>query len=116
MSDPAAAGRLLDAERGAKLARDRLGETVTELQARLDPRRLANKAKHRATIVKRQAIDTGTVAADASVTKARDNPGAIIGAVAAVVVFLLRHRLAALVRRKPSQPPPDPATDPHAPR
>lgn len=116
MSDPAAAGRLLDAERGVKLARDRLGLTVAELQSRLDPQRLTNKAKHRVNLVKDRAVTTGNTAAHASAKKARANPGVVVGVVAGLIVFASRHRVAALFHRAPPRVPPDPATDPHRPR
>lgn len=94
MTDPAT--RLLAAEADAALARERLSTTVGQLQARLDPQLLARDA---------QAV--GTAAGLAAIDGARRNPGAVAGAVAAIGLFLARHRIGAFRRhRKASKPLP----------
>lgn len=92
---------LFTAEADAALARQRLSGTVAQLQARLDPKLLAEEAK-----------DAGFSAARAGVDGARRNPGIIAGAVAATGLFLARHRIARLFRRKPKPLPAQPRTSP----
>lgn len=90
MSDPAA--RLALAEAEATAARDRLHGTLTVLQARLEPKRLARDTA-------KELSEAGGVAARRTADAARRNPGALAGAVALAGLFLARHRLVALVRR-----------------
>ena len=95
MSDPTKLD-LAAAELQAAEARQRLSGTVSQLQARLDPKLLAEDA--------RQA---GLMAARAGVDGARRNPGLVAGAVATAGLLLARHRIFALfTRRKPNPPPP----------
>lgn len=94
MTDPAT--RLLAAEADAALARERLSNTVGQLQDRLDPHLLA-----------REAQAAGAAAGRAAVEGARRNPGAVAGAVATVGLFIARHRLFGLWRhRRASKPLP----------
>ena len=85
--------QLLAAEAEAVAARARLNATLQRVQARLEPRRLA-----RETV--RDVTDASSVAAQRGVAAARGNPGALAGAVAIAGLFLGRHRIAALFRRK----------------
>lgn len=94
MTDPA--GRLLAAKADAELARERLSDTVGQLQERLDPQLLV-----------REAQTVGTAAGLAALDGARRNPRAIAGVVAAIGLFLARHRIGAVRRhRKASKPLP----------
>lgn len=94
--DPAA--RLVDADREATLARERLSHTVSTLQARLSPRKLARDAA-------REAGAKGDVAKEAVVGAARGNPGAIAGALAGIVIFLLGRPLVRRLRRRRATEP-----------
>jgi hypothetical protein len=90
MIDPVT--RLAAAEANATAARERLSATVTELQQRLNPRRLAREAVS-------DMADAGSLAADS----AGRNPGALAGAVAIAGLFLARHRVAHLFGRPRAQ-------------
>jgi len=90
--DPAT--RLADAELEAAGARERLSSTLGKLQVRLNPRALALQAA-------RDVSDRGGAAAQASLNAAVRNPGAVAGATAVAGLFLARHRIASLFRRKP---------------
>ncbi len=85
------------AELQAAEARQRLSETVAQLQARLDPKALAEDAKQ-----------AGLLAAKAGLDGARRNPGIMAGAVAAAGLLLARHRIFELVGRKKKDPPSPP--------
>jgi hypothetical protein len=91
MIEPAA--RLAQAEIDAIAARERLSTTLATLQLRLNPKRLARLAM-------RDIADKGTVAAAAGVDGARRNPGTIAGVTALAGLYLARHRIAYLVRRR----------------
>lgn len=77
------------AEQRATLAKERLMGTVHQLQAKLQPKALVREAAQ-------AAADKGQQAAQV----AKDNPLPIAGAVAVTGLFLLRHRIASLFRRK----------------
>jgi hypothetical protein len=105
--------RLVEADRNAALARQRLSATVGELQARLDPSRLADMA-----LAEVQAVGSASVAA------AEQHRGALLGAGAALGLFFVRGPLLRLFR-SPSKPKAQsaatpallpPATAPDAPR
>lgn len=85
--------QLVAAEAEALATRTRLNATLETLQARLEPRRLA-----RETV--RDVTDAGSAAARRSVKVAQRNPGALAGMVAVAGLFLGRHRIAALFRRR----------------
>lgn len=89
--------RLIEADRNAALARQRLSATVTELQARLDPSRLAD-----------QALNEVKAAGTASIAVADQNRAAVIGTGAAIGLFLARRPLLRLFRSKPE---PEPASN-----
>lgn len=82
------------AEDAAAEARRRLDGTVAELQARLDPKLLAQEAK-----------DAGTAAALAGVESARRNPGIVAGIAAAAGLFLARGRIRTALRRRRARKP-----------
>lgn len=90
MTDPVL--RLAEAEAQAALARANLSHSAHALQARLNPRALANSAK-------REMADAGQAAAKAGMDGARRNPVLLAGLTALAGLFLARHRIAALVRR-----------------
>lgn len=103
--DPA--HRLIDAERDAAQARERLSTTVSQLQARLDPKLLAREAKDAGTALAREAKDAGTAAALAGVEQARRNPAAVAAAAGVAMLLLsIRPIRAALRRRRASRPVP----------
>ena len=91
MTDPAT--RLMDAEAEAAAARERLSGTLRKLQVRLNPRDLAKQAA-------RDVADKGQAAAQASLDTAVRNPRAVAGVTAVAGLFLARHRLAGLFRKK----------------
>ena len=91
MSDPVT--RLASAEAAATLAREHLHVTLGALQARLEPKRLARNAASEMTVAGRAAAQRG-------VRAARGNPGALAGVVAVTGLFLARHRIASLFRRR----------------
>lgn len=78
-------------------ARERLSASLQLLQARLTPRALARDARLRLT-------DAASTGADA----AKRNPLPVIGAGVAAGLFLARHRIARLFRRKPKPVPAQP--------
>ena len=92
MTDPAQ--RLLDAQAAATAARARVNVSMAQLQAKLNPKRIAQRAV-------RDAADVGSVAAEVSVDTARRYPATLVGLVAAAGLFLARHRIAYLLRRAP---------------
>lgn len=98
MSAPLPTLRLADAEAEALAARERLNATLGKLQVRLNPRALALQAA-------RELTDKGGAAAQASLNTAVRNPGAVAGATAVAGLFLARHRIVALFRRKPKHKP-----------
>lgn len=85
---------LIAAEAEAAATRARFDATLEAVQQRLEPRRVAREAV-------RDVTDAGGVVAHRGVEVARRNPGALAGAVAVAGLFLGRHRIAALFRRKP---------------
>ena len=91
-ADPAT--RLADAEQEAAAARERLSATLGKLQVKLNPKTLALQAA-------RDVTDRGGAAAQASLNAAVRNPGAVAGATAVAGLFLARHRIASMFRRKP---------------
>lgn len=91
---PTPAHRRAEAEAETKIARDRLSATLADLQERLDPRILARTAA-------RDAQEAGERAARVGADTVRRNPGATAGLAALAGLFLARHRIAALFRRKP---------------
>jgi hypothetical protein len=76
-------------------AHERLSTTVTQLQAKLDPRPRAQKVAREARVV-------GETAAGI----AKERPEIVAGAVAAGALFLARHRIARLFRRPRKDTPP----------
>lgn len=98
MSGLDAAARLAEAEAQAAIARERLLATVGKLQVKLNPKALALQAA-------RDVADKGGAAAQASLDTAARNPGAVAGATAIAGLFLARHRIASLFRRKPKHKP-----------
>lgn len=91
-NDPAA--DIIAAEHREALARARLTASIQLLKARLTPRALARDARLRLT----DAASNGAVAA-------KRNPLPIIGAGVAAGLFLARHRIAGLFRRKQTARP-----------
>lgn len=92
MTDPAR--HLLDAEAQAAEARERLSVTVSQLQARLDPKLLAKEAR-----------DASAAAARAGVDQARRNPGVIAGALGAAVLLLVSRSIRNMRRRRRAHRP-----------
>ncbi|WP_082474825.1 DUF3618 domain-containing protein [Sphingomonas sp. Leaf343] len=99
---------LLAAEAEAALARERLSGTVSQLQAKLDPKALAEEAK-----------DAGLSAARAGAEGARRNPGLVAGAAAATGLLLASGPIARFFHRRkvrkplPAEPAsPSPSTPP----
>lgn len=93
MTDAHTSLRIAEAEAAA--ARSRLSTTVAQLQTRLDPKLLADDAKR-----------AGLMAAQAGVDRARRNPKAVAGAVAAAGLLLARRRIFGMFsRRSPSSSP-----------
>lgn len=90
-ADPAADIR--DAERREALARERLTDTLHELQAKLNPKALAREGA-------RKVAGAGQSAARNGADAARRNPAPVAGAAAVGVLFLARKRIAGLFRRK----------------
>lgn len=90
---------LAAAELQSAEARARLSGTVADLQARLDPRILAQEAK-----------DAGTAAALAGVDRARRHPGLVAGTLGALGLLAIGRQIAAVRRRRlrrrpvPAQP------------
>lgn len=96
MTTPDPAQRIAAAELSAQLARQRLDRTVAALQVKLNPRRVAHRAM-------RDAADRGGAAAMTGAETVRRNPGTAAGVAALAAVFLARHRIAGLFRRKPGR-------------
>ena len=92
MTDPVV--RLVKAEADAAVARQRLHATLTVLQDRLEPKRLARETA-------RDLSQAGGIAARRTADAAFRNPGALAGMVAVAGLFLARHRITSLFRRKP---------------
>ena len=84
-----AAANILAAERREAQARERLTASLQLLQARLKPKAIARRAQLRLT-------DAASTGADA----AKRNPLPVIGAGVAAGLFLARHRIVGLFRRK----------------
>lgn len=101
MTDPVI--RLAAAEQEAEAARARMNGTVALLQERLEPKRLAREARG-------GLIDARDAAVERAGDIARRRPGALAGAVAAAGLFLGRHRIARLLRRRRTKATSD-ATD-----
>jgi hypothetical protein len=98
MTTPDPAADIRAAERREAEARERLTTSLQLLQSRLTPKALARRAQLRLT----DAANTGA-------ETARRNPLPVIGAGVAAGLFLARHRIARLFRRKkpltvPAQP------------
>jgi hypothetical protein len=84
---------LAHAERDRDRARARVTQTLGQLQERLNPRTLAHKAA-------RDLTEAGTVLADKGAHTLKRNPGTVAGATALAGLFLARHQIAGLFRRK----------------
>jgi hypothetical protein len=84
---------LAQAERDRDAARARVTQTLGALQDRLNPRTLALKAA-------RDLTEAGTVLADKSAHTLKRNPGTVAGVTALAGLFLARHRIFGLFRRK----------------
>ncbi|MEG3164305.1 DUF3618 domain-containing protein [Sphingomonas sp. PB2P19] len=85
---------LSQVERDRDAARARVARTLGELQERLNPKTLARKAA-------RDLTEAGTVLADKSAHTLKRNPGTVAGVTALAGLFLARHRIFGLFRRKP---------------
>jgi hypothetical protein len=99
MTDPAAppvdpAARLVDADRQAALARQRLSNTLTALQTRLTPSKLI-----------REASVVGDVAGRVVTGTARQNPGVVAGSIAALALLFVRKPILRFFRRRPATEP-----------
>jgi hypothetical protein len=92
VTDPV--GNLHRAEATAAEARRRLDRTVSQLQSRLDPKVLAAEAK-----------DRGTAVALAGADSAKRNPGVVAGAAGAILLVLVRGRIARALRRRRARKP-----------
>lgn len=105
-STPTPAETVEEAERRAAQAKERVADDLHRLQERLNPKTLARDAMHRATdagrSAARTAADRGQTAAQEGLEFARANPAPIASAVVATGLFLLRHRIARLFRRRPA--------------
>jgi ElaB/YqjD/DUF883 family membrane-anchored ribosome-binding protein len=86
--------RIVAAEADAAKARAQLSTTLALIQRRVEPRRLADEAK-------RSLADAGSAAAERTKDAVRRRPAVLAGVVAVAGLFFIRHRLAAMVRRKP---------------
>lgn len=84
---------LAKAEIERDAARARVTQTLGDLQDRLNPRTLARNAA-------RELTEAGGVIADKGAHTLKRNPGAVAGATAVAGLFLARHRIAGLFRRK----------------
>lgn len=107
MTDPAPdpAATIAAAELRATQAKERLADDLHKLQAKLNPKTLAKDAVHRATdagrTAARTAADKGQTAAQDGIEFARANPAPVAAAVTVSGLFLLRHRIVRLFRKKP---------------
>ena len=94
------------AERRAAQAKERVSDDLHALQAKLNPKTLALEAAHKAAdrgrTAARSAAEAGQTAAYQGLDFARENPAPVAGAVAVTGLFLLRHRIARLFRKKPA--------------
>ena len=97
--------RLAAAEANATAARERLSTTLSVLQDRLNPKRLARDAVS-------DMADAGSIAAD----RAARNPGALAGVIAVAGLFLARHRIGYLFGRPRAQSRARPANLPDNPQ
>lgn len=86
--------RIAAAEARAAESRRRLMATVATVQQRLKPQNVISDVTESASNASRRALVT-------TVEAAERQPMAVIGAAAAVIAFLGRHRLYRLFRRKP---------------
>lgn len=84
---------LMKAELERDAARARVTQTLGDLQERLNPKTLARNAA-------RDLTEAGSVIADKGAHTLKRNPGAVAGATAVAGLFLARHRIAGLFRRK----------------
>lgn len=100
MSDDPAADIRAAALREAQ-ARARMTQTLREVRARLAPGALAREGA-------RKVADAGQSAARNGADAARRNAAGLAGAIALGALFLARHRIAALFRRKPKRAIPAP--------
>ncbi len=89
-TDPQAATVTLAEERAAA-ARQRLSETVSTLQVRLNPRVVARDAVE-------NLQETGEKALRSGVATARANPEAVVWVLTAATAWLARHRIIAALR------------------
>jgi ElaB/YqjD/DUF883 family membrane-anchored ribosome-binding protein len=80
---------VVEAEVRAAAARERMNQTASRLQARLEPHALASQAK-----------EAGMSAAKSSLDCAKSNPAAVAGGVAVLGLLLNRRRIARLFKRK----------------
>ncbi|MGE7205528.1 DUF3618 domain-containing protein [Sphingomonas sp. NPDC019816] len=78
-----------EAETRAAEARERMNQTASRIQARLEPHALATQAK-----------EAGLSAAKSGLDTARSNPAAVAGGVAVVGLLLNRRRICRLFKRK----------------
>ncbi len=93
MTDPLSSVSIAKAELDRDQARARVTQTLGQLQDRLNPRTLARNAA-------RDLTEAGTVIADKGAHTLKRNPGAVAGATAVAGLFLARHRIFNLFRRK----------------
>ncbi len=84
---------LAQAELDRDQARARVTQTLGQLQDRLNPKTLARNAA-------RDLTEAGSVIADKGAHTLKRNPGTVAGATAVAGLFLARHRIAGLFRRK----------------
>ncbi|WP_374943600.1 phosphatase [Sphingomonas sp.] len=95
MTAPTPVETLAAAEARVAVAHQRLTHTVTQLQAKLDPRERAHRAAREARIV-----------GETATAIAKDKPEIVAGVAAAGILFLARHRIARLFRRRRKNTPP----------
>lgn len=94
MTDPTE--RLTRAEADAAAARQRLAETMARLQDRLEPRRLVREARLGLADARHSAVERAGVAV-------RRRPATLAGVVALAGLWLGRHRVVALFRRRQAE-------------
>ncbi|HJO64136.1 MAG TPA: phosphatase [Sphingomonas sanguinis] len=78
-----------EAEARAAEARERMNQTASRIQARLEPKALAAQAK-----------EAGLSAACSGLETAKNNPATVAGGVAVLGLLLNRRRIARLFKRK----------------
>ncbi|WP_294235968.1 phosphatase [uncultured Sphingomonas sp.] len=78
-----------EAEARAAEARERMNQTASRIQARLEPQALAAQAK-----------EAGMCAARSGIETAKNNPATVAGGVAVLGLLLNRRRIARLFIRK----------------